>query len=178
MGLRSRRSAKRLLLTCTFVSRCARLCTGQLGFYNAVAIPCYTTLTQIFPPTEPLLKACRYVPRPGPAVMARKHEDLCGTLLSISARAVSYYSLHQMSFYGPCVCLGNKYVLRVFIKSFIHQKGARRYLGWVWVLLGPRDPLPVLFLKGRIVFRKAGPESTFETACWKGSAQFHSLLCK
>ena len=33
----------------------------QLGFYNAVAIPCYTTLTQIFPPTEPLLKACRYV---------------------------------------------------------------------------------------------------------------------
>lgn len=35
----------------------------QLGFYNAVAIPCYTTLTQIFPPTEPLLKACRYVQR-------------------------------------------------------------------------------------------------------------------
>ncbi|XP_049510535.1 cAMP and cAMP-inhibited cGMP 3',5'-cyclic phosphodiesterase 10A isoform X7 [Panthera uncia] len=32
---------------------------GQLGFYNAVAIPCYTTLTQIFPPTEPLLQACR-----------------------------------------------------------------------------------------------------------------------
>ncbi|KAK2499504.1 hypothetical protein MC885_005745 [Smutsia gigantea] len=31
----------------------------QLGFYNAVAIPCYTTLTQIFPPTEPLLEACR-----------------------------------------------------------------------------------------------------------------------
>ncbi|EPY80539.1 cAMP and cAMP-inhibited cGMP 3,5-cyclic phosphodiesterase 10A, partial [Camelus ferus] len=31
----------------------------QLGFYNAVAIPCYTTLTQIFPPTEPLLTACR-----------------------------------------------------------------------------------------------------------------------
>ncbi|GAB5572043.1 cAMP and cAMP-inhibited cGMP 3' [Prionailurus iriomotensis] len=31
---------------------------GQLGFYNAVAIPCYTTLTQIFPPTEPLLQAC------------------------------------------------------------------------------------------------------------------------
>nr|XP_039326270.1 cAMP and cAMP-inhibited cGMP 3',5'-cyclic phosphodiesterase 10A-like [Saimiri boliviensis boliviensis] len=32
---------------------------GQLGFYSAVAIPCYTTLTQILPPTEPLLKACR-----------------------------------------------------------------------------------------------------------------------
>ncbi|KAM9665322.1 cAMP and cAMP-inhibited cGMP 3',5'-cyclic phosphodiesterase 10A isoform 4-T5 [Trichechus inunguis] len=32
---------------------------GQLGFYNAVAIPCYTTLQQILPPTEPLLKACR-----------------------------------------------------------------------------------------------------------------------
>ncbi|XP_008589812.1 PREDICTED: cAMP and cAMP-inhibited cGMP 3',5'-cyclic phosphodiesterase 10A [Galeopterus variegatus] len=32
---------------------------GQLGFYNAVAIPCYTTLTQILPPTKPLLKACR-----------------------------------------------------------------------------------------------------------------------
>ncbi|XP_064220323.1 cAMP and cAMP-inhibited cGMP 3',5'-cyclic phosphodiesterase 10A-like [Aotus nancymaae] len=32
---------------------------GQLEFYNAVAIPCYTTLTQILPPTEPLLKACR-----------------------------------------------------------------------------------------------------------------------
>ncbi|XP_023584019.1 cAMP and cAMP-inhibited cGMP 3',5'-cyclic phosphodiesterase 10A, partial [Trichechus manatus latirostris] len=34
---------------------------GQLGFYNAVAIPCYTTLQQILPPTEPLLKACRSV---------------------------------------------------------------------------------------------------------------------
>ncbi|XP_067416885.1 cAMP and cAMP-inhibited cGMP 3',5'-cyclic phosphodiesterase 10A isoform X1 [Emydura macquarii macquarii] len=32
---------------------------GQIGFYNAVAIPCYTTLTQIFPPTGPLLRACR-----------------------------------------------------------------------------------------------------------------------
>ncbi|XP_063089153.1 cAMP and cAMP-inhibited cGMP 3',5'-cyclic phosphodiesterase 10A isoform X2 [Cavia porcellus] len=32
---------------------------GQIGFYNAVAIPCYTTLSQILPPTEPLLKACR-----------------------------------------------------------------------------------------------------------------------
>ncbi|XP_036981988.2 cAMP and cAMP-inhibited cGMP 3',5'-cyclic phosphodiesterase 10A isoform X1 [Artibeus jamaicensis] len=32
---------------------------GQLGFYNAVAIPCYTTLMRIFPPTEPLLHACR-----------------------------------------------------------------------------------------------------------------------
>uniref|UniRef100_A0A2K6TPD8 cAMP and cAMP-inhibited cGMP 3',5'-cyclic phosphodiesterase 10A n=1 Tax=Saimiri boliviensis boliviensis TaxID=39432 RepID=A0A2K6TPD8_SAIBB len=32
---------------------------GQLEFYNAVAIPCYTTLTRIIPPTEPLLKACR-----------------------------------------------------------------------------------------------------------------------
>uniref|UniRef100_A0A8C8RZM5 Phosphodiesterase n=1 Tax=Pelusios castaneus TaxID=367368 RepID=A0A8C8RZM5_9SAUR len=31
---------------------------GQIGFYNAVAIPCYTTLTQIFPPTGPLLRAC------------------------------------------------------------------------------------------------------------------------
>ncbi|XP_043856150.1 cAMP and cAMP-inhibited cGMP 3',5'-cyclic phosphodiesterase 10A isoform X1 [Dromiciops gliroides] len=32
---------------------------GQLGFYNAVAIPCYTTLMEIFPPTGPLLRACR-----------------------------------------------------------------------------------------------------------------------
>ncbi|XP_063297298.1 cAMP and cAMP-inhibited cGMP 3',5'-cyclic phosphodiesterase 10A [Pelobates fuscus] len=32
---------------------------GQIGFYNAVAIPCYTTLSQIFPSTQPLLKACR-----------------------------------------------------------------------------------------------------------------------
>uniref|UniRef100_A0A672VAY3 Phosphodiesterase n=1 Tax=Strigops habroptila TaxID=2489341 RepID=A0A672VAY3_STRHB len=31
---------------------------GQIGFYNAVAIPCYTTLAQIFPPTGPLLRAC------------------------------------------------------------------------------------------------------------------------
>ncbi|KAJ1152654.1 hypothetical protein NDU88_005429, partial [Pleurodeles waltl] len=31
---------------------------GQIGFYNAVAIPCYTTLTQIFPPARPLLQAC------------------------------------------------------------------------------------------------------------------------
>uniref|UniRef100_A0A2K6SI69 PDEase domain-containing protein n=1 Tax=Saimiri boliviensis boliviensis TaxID=39432 RepID=A0A2K6SI69_SAIBB len=32
---------------------------GQLEFSNAVAIPCYTTLTQILPPMESLLKACR-----------------------------------------------------------------------------------------------------------------------
>nr|XP_023678285.1 cAMP and cAMP-inhibited cGMP 3',5'-cyclic phosphodiesterase 10A isoform X3 [Paramormyrops kingsleyae] len=32
---------------------------GQVGFYNAVAVPCYTTLTQLFPPATPLLRACR-----------------------------------------------------------------------------------------------------------------------
>uniref|UniRef100_A0A4W6ECZ3 Phosphodiesterase n=1 Tax=Lates calcarifer TaxID=8187 RepID=A0A4W6ECZ3_LATCA len=32
---------------------------GQVGFYNAVAIPCYTTLSELFPPSSPLLKASR-----------------------------------------------------------------------------------------------------------------------
>ncbi|XP_022540924.1 cAMP and cAMP-inhibited cGMP 3',5'-cyclic phosphodiesterase 10A isoform X3 [Astyanax mexicanus] len=32
---------------------------GQVGFYNAVAIPCYTTLVELFPPSAPLLSACR-----------------------------------------------------------------------------------------------------------------------
>lgn len=32
---------------------------GQVGFYNAVAIPCYTTLSELFPPSSPLLTACR-----------------------------------------------------------------------------------------------------------------------
>uniref|UniRef100_A0A8C5MJ04 Phosphodiesterase n=1 Tax=Leptobrachium leishanense TaxID=445787 RepID=A0A8C5MJ04_9ANUR len=32
---------------------------GQIGFYNAVAVPCYTTLSQIIPSTQPLLQACR-----------------------------------------------------------------------------------------------------------------------
>ncbi|XP_041418718.1 cAMP and cAMP-inhibited cGMP 3',5'-cyclic phosphodiesterase 10A isoform X2 [Xenopus laevis] len=32
---------------------------GQMGFYNAVAIPCYTTLSEIFPSTRPLLQACK-----------------------------------------------------------------------------------------------------------------------
>ncbi|XP_073690366.1 cAMP and cAMP-inhibited cGMP 3',5'-cyclic phosphodiesterase 10A [Garra rufa] len=32
---------------------------GQVGFYNAVAIPCYTTLSELFPPSSPLLSACR-----------------------------------------------------------------------------------------------------------------------
>ncbi|XP_063047591.1 cAMP and cAMP-inhibited cGMP 3',5'-cyclic phosphodiesterase 10A isoform X2 [Engraulis encrasicolus] len=32
---------------------------GQVSFYNAVAIPCYTTLSQLFPAAKPLLKACR-----------------------------------------------------------------------------------------------------------------------
>ncbi|XP_065107281.1 cAMP and cAMP-inhibited cGMP 3',5'-cyclic phosphodiesterase 10A isoform X2 [Paramisgurnus dabryanus] len=32
---------------------------GQVGFYNAVAIPCYTTLSELFPPSNPLLSACR-----------------------------------------------------------------------------------------------------------------------
>ncbi|KAM3853838.1 cAMP and cAMP-inhibited cGMP 3',5'-cyclic phosphodiesterase 10A [Vipera latastei] len=32
---------------------------GQIGFYNAVALPCYGTLAQILPPTTPLLRACR-----------------------------------------------------------------------------------------------------------------------
>uniref|UniRef100_A0A8C2XGU0 Phosphodiesterase n=1 Tax=Cyclopterus lumpus TaxID=8103 RepID=A0A8C2XGU0_CYCLU len=30
---------------------------GQVGFYNAVAIPCYTTLAELFPPSSPLLNA-------------------------------------------------------------------------------------------------------------------------
>ncbi|XP_047668375.1 cAMP and cAMP-inhibited cGMP 3',5'-cyclic phosphodiesterase 10A isoform X3 [Tachysurus fulvidraco] len=32
---------------------------GQVGFYNAVAVPCYTTLSEMFPPSSPLLRACR-----------------------------------------------------------------------------------------------------------------------
>ncbi|XP_014911668.1 cAMP and cAMP-inhibited cGMP 3',5'-cyclic phosphodiesterase 10A isoform X2 [Poecilia latipinna] len=32
---------------------------GQVGFYNSVAIPCYTTLTELFPPSSPLLNACK-----------------------------------------------------------------------------------------------------------------------
>lgn len=32
---------------------------GQVGFYNSVAIPCYTTLSELFPPSGPLLKACK-----------------------------------------------------------------------------------------------------------------------
>ncbi|TNM99849.1 hypothetical protein fugu_012882 [Takifugu bimaculatus] len=32
---------------------------GQVGFYNSVAIPCYTTLSKLFPPSNPLLKACK-----------------------------------------------------------------------------------------------------------------------
>ncbi|ETE71884.1 hypothetical protein L345_02290, partial [Ophiophagus hannah] len=32
---------------------------GQIGFYNAVALPCYSTLAQILPPTIPLHRACR-----------------------------------------------------------------------------------------------------------------------
>ncbi|RXM98096.1 cAMP and cAMP-inhibited cGMP 3',5'-cyclic phosphodiesterase 10A [Acipenser ruthenus] len=35
---------------------------GQVGFYNAVAIPCYTTLSELFPASSPLLQACGYVP--------------------------------------------------------------------------------------------------------------------
>ncbi|XP_049621106.1 cAMP and cAMP-inhibited cGMP 3',5'-cyclic phosphodiesterase 10A-like [Suncus etruscus] len=32
---------------------------GQVTFYSVIAIPCYTILNQILPPTEPLLQACR-----------------------------------------------------------------------------------------------------------------------
>uniref|UniRef100_A0AAY4E1N6 Phosphodiesterase n=1 Tax=Denticeps clupeoides TaxID=299321 RepID=A0AAY4E1N6_9TELE len=32
---------------------------GQVVFYNAVAIPCYTTLSELFPPSRPLLHACK-----------------------------------------------------------------------------------------------------------------------
>ncbi|KAG7230118.1 hypothetical protein INR49_009838 [Caranx melampygus] len=32
---------------------------AEVGFYNAVAIPCYTTLAELFPPSSPLLKACK-----------------------------------------------------------------------------------------------------------------------
>ncbi|XP_039640505.1 cAMP and cAMP-inhibited cGMP 3',5'-cyclic phosphodiesterase 10A isoform X1 [Perca fluviatilis] len=32
---------------------------GQVGFYNAVAVPCYTTLAELFPPSSPLLRACK-----------------------------------------------------------------------------------------------------------------------
>uniref|UniRef100_A0A8C6LAF8 Phosphodiesterase n=1 Tax=Nothobranchius furzeri TaxID=105023 RepID=A0A8C6LAF8_NOTFU len=33
---------------------------GQVGFYNSVAIPCYTTLSDLFPPSSLLLKACKF----------------------------------------------------------------------------------------------------------------------
>ncbi|XP_060128786.1 cAMP and cAMP-inhibited cGMP 3',5'-cyclic phosphodiesterase 10A isoform X1 [Zootoca vivipara] len=32
---------------------------GQIGFFNAVALPCYNTLSQILPTTLPLLRACK-----------------------------------------------------------------------------------------------------------------------
>ncbi|XP_028579692.1 cAMP and cAMP-inhibited cGMP 3',5'-cyclic phosphodiesterase 10A isoform X3 [Podarcis muralis] len=32
---------------------------GQIGFFNAVALPCYNTLSQILPSTLPLLRACK-----------------------------------------------------------------------------------------------------------------------
>ncbi|XP_060098082.1 cAMP and cAMP-inhibited cGMP 3',5'-cyclic phosphodiesterase 10A isoform X4 [Heteronotia binoei] len=32
---------------------------GQIGFYNAVAIPCYNILMEILPTTAPLLRACK-----------------------------------------------------------------------------------------------------------------------
>uniref|UniRef100_A0A8C5BHT2 Phosphodiesterase n=1 Tax=Gadus morhua TaxID=8049 RepID=A0A8C5BHT2_GADMO len=35
---------------------------GQVGFYNAVAVPCYTTLSELFPPSGPLLRACKLDP--------------------------------------------------------------------------------------------------------------------
>lgn len=31
----------------------------KVGFYNGVAVPCYTTLAELFPPSGPLLKACK-----------------------------------------------------------------------------------------------------------------------
>uniref|UniRef100_A0A6I8SRC5 Phosphodiesterase n=1 Tax=Xenopus tropicalis TaxID=8364 RepID=A0A6I8SRC5_XENTR len=49
---------------------------GQMGFYNAVAVPCYTTLSEIFPSTRPLLQACNRIlksrtvpPSPGPLAL-------------------------------------------------------------------------------------------------------------
>uniref|UniRef100_G3NNN6 Phosphodiesterase n=1 Tax=Gasterosteus aculeatus aculeatus TaxID=481459 RepID=G3NNN6_GASAC len=32
---------------------------AEVGFYNAVAVPCYTTLAKLFPPSSPLLNACK-----------------------------------------------------------------------------------------------------------------------
>uniref|UniRef100_A0A7N8XY77 Phosphodiesterase n=1 Tax=Mastacembelus armatus TaxID=205130 RepID=A0A7N8XY77_9TELE len=37
---------------------------GQVGFYNAVAIPCYTTLSKLLPISSPLLKACNVIFKP------------------------------------------------------------------------------------------------------------------
>lgn len=70
---------------------------GQLGFYNAVAIPCYTTLTQIFPPTEPLLKACRYVAARGGA--ARGPGAVCARSRSLAEKeqVLSSCSMTQRS---------------------------------------------------------------------------------
>ncbi|KAI4900283.1 hypothetical protein NFI96_027458, partial [Prochilodus magdalenae] len=45
---------------------------GQVGFYNAVAIPCYTTLAELFPPSAPLLSACRSVTH-SPTTVALDH---------------------------------------------------------------------------------------------------------
>lgn len=112
---------------------------GQLGFYNAVAIPCYTTLTQIFPPTEPLLKACRYVPPPGRAGTGlgrrRKRKTLLDVPLPRSTR---------MSFRGLRLPWEQGHVKSV--RKVLHsQKRSRKVSGFCFGRI--RGCTPNVFLK-------------------------------
>ncbi|XP_046885160.1 cAMP and cAMP-inhibited cGMP 3',5'-cyclic phosphodiesterase 10A isoform X4 [Hypomesus transpacificus] len=52
---------------------------GQVGFYNAVAIPCYTTLSELFPPSSPLLGACKENLNQWEKIVRGEEEDLVWT---------------------------------------------------------------------------------------------------
>uniref|UniRef100_A0A8C6XXD0 Phosphodiesterase n=2 Tax=Naja naja TaxID=35670 RepID=A0A8C6XXD0_NAJNA len=77
---------------------------GQIGFYNAVALPCYSTLAQILPPTIPLHRACScHTPQiESPVMRAQwsqsasvKEELVSDEIMTSPFINVSYILIHQ-----------------------------------------------------------------------------------
>lgn len=109
----------------------------QLGFYNAVAIPCYTTLTQIFPPTEPLLRACRYVGSPAGMAWRERAEAVGRCAVCAHPPWTLDIATTQLS-----VCLARRYMSGAFFLKGTHSSRRSTCFPFVCVL-NPRSP-PVL----------------------------------
>lgn len=106
-----------------------------------MAIPCYTTLTQIFPPTEPLLRACRYVGRPAGMAWRERAEAVGRCAVCANPPWTLDIATARLS-----VCLAPRYMPGAFLLKGTHSSRSSTCFSFVFFFLNQRSS-PVLLLK-------------------------------